>query len=399
MSEAVEKGGSAPGGVWLSALIGIVWACLVALALMAASQVGLTPEGPDEWTYDWRTLFLSQSADRQRDDIAIILIDENSMRDYDYISPVDRGLVAKLLQALDTVSPKAVGLDFIYDRRSDETKTRALIETIKSMHAPIVFGAIDGRVRGISPEDLQYQEDFIAKTGREAGHVFFARQLEQLKIGDQVVRYMGERSPAPPRRKSIAQLLVEKTGANSPSPPNSPYIAWLLPPRGDDLFPLFRVPRHKPDASAEVILPESWRQALRGKIVLIGGDFVDRDKHLTPLSVLDGAKMPGVVVQAQILAQLRDGRSLHEVPWQTELPLLGVIALLGFAVSRLVHVERREWLIYFTGLAALVVLGAVLFSTYAIIIPSTSLFFAWTAGVTGGHYSATMTRKLRFARS
>jgi CHASE2 domain-containing sensor protein len=399
MTEAVRTDRPTGSGVWLAGVLGVIWACAVALVLTVASLAGFSPEGPDEWTYDWRTLFFSQSAERPRDDIAIILIDEDSMRDYDYVSPIDRGLMAKLLQALDSAAPKAVGLDFIYDRRSEDGKTKALIDTIRTMRSPIVYGAIDNRIRGFKPDDLKYQEEFIAKAGRDAGHVFFARQLDQLKIGDQVVRFMGERAPAPPHRKSIAQLLVEKSGATSPSEPASAFIAWLLPPRGGDLFPMFRVPRHRPDAGAETILPESWRQALRGKIVLIGGDFVDRDKHLTPLSVLDGAKMPGVVVQAQILAQLRDGRSIHEVPWEMELALLAVVALLGFLVSSFLSVKRYDWLIYFGGLAALVLLGVVLFSTYAIIIPSTTLFFAWTAGVTGGHYAETVARKLRFARS
>ena len=398
MTEAVQTHRSAGSG-WAVPLLGVLWACVVAAGLTGASLLGVSPEGPDEWTYDWRTLFFSQSADRPREDIAIILIDEESMREYDYISPIDRGLVAKLLQGLDTAAPKAVGLDFIYDRRSEDGKTEALINTIKTMRSPIVFGAIDSRIRGFKAEDLRYQEEFIAKTGREAGHVFFARQLDQLKIGDQVVRYIGERAPAPPHRKSIAQLLVEKSGATAPMEPASPYIAWLLPPPGSDLFPLFRVPRHQPDAPAETILPESWRQALRGKIVLIGGDFVDRDKHLTPLSVLDGAKMPGVVVQAQILAQLRDGRSIHEVPWQTELALLAVVALLGFIVSSFISVKRYDWLVYFCGLAALVALGVAIFSVYTVIIPTTSLFFAWTAGVTGGHYAETTARKLRLTRS
>ena len=398
MTEAVQTHRSAGSG-WAIPLLGVLWACVVAAGLTGASLLGVSPEGPDEWTYDWRTLFFSQSADRPREDIAIILIDEKSMHEYDYISPIDRGLVAKLLQGLDTAAPKAVGLDFIYDRRSEDGKTEALINTIKTMRSPIVFGAIDSRIRGFKAEDLRYQEEFIAKTGREAGHVFFARQLDQLKIGDQVVRYIGERAPAPPHRKSIAQLLVEKSGATAPMEPASPYIAWLLPPPGSDLFPLFRVPRHRPDAPAETILPESWRQALRGKIVLIGGDFVDRDKHLTPLSVLDGAKMPGVVVQAQILAQLRDGRSIHEVPWQTELALLAVVALLGFIVSSFISVRRYDWLVYFCGLAALVLLGVALFSVYTVIIPTTSLFFAWTAGVTGGHYAETTARKLRLTRS
>ena len=69
-----------------------------------------------------------------------------------------------------------------------------------------------------------------------------------------------------------------------------------------------------------------------------------------------------------------------------ELVLVAAVAMLGFAVSRVLHVERRELLIYFSGLAVLVVFGVVLFSKYALIIPSTTLLFAWTAGVTGGHY-------------
>ena len=109
--------------------------------------------------------------------------------------------------------------------------------------------------------------------------------------------------------------------------------------------------------------------------------------------------MPGVMVQAQILAQLRDGRSIHDVPWQTELAMLAFVAVLGFAVSRFLHVERREWMIYFAGLAALVLLGVVMFSQYSVIIPTTTLFFAWTAGVTGGHYSETIARRLRLARA
>lgn len=398
MKEAAQADNSATGGRLLTILLGMVWACGVGIVLIAAAAVGISPEGPDEWTYDWRTLFFSQSADRTREDIALVLINEESMSDYDYISPVDRGLLAKLLQGLDAAGPKAIGLDFIFDRRSEPGKTQALIDTIKNLRSPIVFGAIDSRVRGVKADDLKYQDEFIAKTGREAAHVFFKRQLDQLKIDDQVVRYMGERAPAPPHRKSIAQLLAEKSGS-APFDPSSTFIAWLQAPKGGDLFPMFRVPRHKSDAGPEGVLPESWRAALRGKIVLVGGEFIDRDRHLTPMSVLDGTKTAGVVIQAQILAQLIDGRSIQEVPWNLELPLLAFVALLGFLLSSFLRVKRFDWLIYFCGLAVLILLGVALFSAFTIIIPSTSLFFAWTAGITGGHYADMMAEKLHVARS
>ena len=246
MTHAAQAESPPAGGTWLIWVLGVLWAVGIAVALTVGALAGFTPEGPDEWTYDWRTLFFSQSADKPRDDIAIILIDEDSMGEYDYISPVDRGLVAKLLQALDTANPKAVGLDFIYDRRSEEAKTQALIDTIKGMHSPIVFGAIDSRIRGFKAEDLKYQEDFIAKTGREAGHVFFARA-----IGSAQDRRSGRAVHGRALARSAAsQKHRPAPGGNrrrqSPSPPASPYIAWLLPPPGRRSLPA--VPRAPPQA-------------------------------------------------------------------------------------------------------------------------------------------------------
>ena len=69
-------------------------------------------------------------------------------------------------------------------------------------------------------------------------------------------------------------------------------------------------------------------------------------------------------------------------------------------LSRLQHVDiERGPLERMFGLATLVLIGVVLFSVYAILMPTTTLFFAWTAGVTGGHYSETIARKLRLARA
>jgi CHASE2 domain-containing sensor protein len=176
MTEAVHMTGAVPRRTWLVIFIGAIWACLVALGLLTLSRADYLPEGPDEWTYDWRTLFFSPTVDQPRQDIALVVIDEESMGDYDYLSPVDRQLVATLLHALDAAQPRAIGLDFIYDRKSEPAKTEALIEAIRSVRAPLVFGAIDLRVRGFRDENLAYQEQFIARTGRDAGHVFFARQ-------------------------------------------------------------------------------------------------------------------------------------------------------------------------------------------------------------------------------
>lgn len=378
---------------WPMAIIGAVWAALVAICIIGVSQAGYMPEGPDEWTYDWRTLLFSKRAEAPRPDIAIVLINEESLAEYDYLSPVDRGLTAKLIRAIDEARPKAIGLDFIYDRKSETDKTAALIEAIRSARSPVVFGAIDERA-GFGPESLRYQEQFIAETGRPeaAGHVILRQQGGNLKLGDQAVRYIAGPSPEPPHRKSFTELLAQHRSELSTL--QSRYIAWLLPPENADLFPLFRVPRHAPSAGPDEIFPPRWREALRDKIVLIGGDFPDRDKHLTPLSIWDGAKIPGVFIQGQILAQRLDGRNIYVIHWQAELILLAVIAFLGFLFSRQWRAQRYDWLVYLGGLILLGGIGVILFATKGIILPSATLFFAWTGGVSGGHYTRLFLRKI-----
>lgn len=396
MADAVQATGASKRQNWLHYVTGFVWASLIAGALVALSQSNFLPEGPDEWTYDWRTLFLSPEAENARNDIAIIVINEESMAEYDYVSPVDRGLMATLLTGLDAAGPKAIGIDFIYDRKSEDAKTQKLVDTLRSIQTPVVFGAVDRRVHDFREENFQYQKSFIAETGRDAGHVFFARKQEKLKIGDQVVRFMGEDSPEPPHLPSFAQLVAEKAGI-PPHKPETSYISWLLPPEGDDLFTLFRVPRHEPGSPPDVILPESWRAALKDKIVLIGGDFVARDKHLTPLSILDGSRLPGVMVHAQILAQIVDGREIHTIGWISELTLLLFVAFAGYLFSRRWQIKKYDWLLYFVGIGGLAALGIFMFSAYSLIVPSTTLFFAWTLGVTGGHYLPGLTSRSRFA--
>jgi adenylate cyclase len=397
MADAIQTTGASRRRSRLHIVAGFIWASIVAVALVALSQMSFLPEGPDEWTYDWRTLFLSPEAESARDDIAIIVINEESMAEYDYVSPVDRGLMSSLLTGLDAAEPKVIGIDFIYDRKSEDAKTQTLIETLRSIKTPVVFGAVDRRVSGFSEENFEYQQNFIAETGRDAGHVFFAREQETLKIGDQVVRFMGEDSPEPPYLPSFAQLIAEKAGI-PPHQPETPYISWLLPPSADDLFTLFRIPRHEPGSQPDVIMPASWRAALKDKIVLIGGDFVARDKHLTPLSILDGAKLPGVTVHAQILAQLIDGREIRTIGWPTELILLLLVAFVGYMFSQRWQMKKYDVITYGVGIGVLIIVGIVMFSAYSVIMPSTTLFFAWTLGVTGGNYIPGLMKESRLAR-
>ena len=170
-------------------IAGLLFSVLAGLVLVAASRAKLLPAAPDKFTYDWRTYLLAEQAPRPRDDIAIIRIDERSLTGYNYVSPIDRGLIAEIVKRVDEAGAKAIGLDVIVDRPTEPQKDAALAEAIRQAHAPVILGAVDGR-GGELAEGMAFQEDFIAKTGRQAGHVFFAAERDQLTLGDQAVRFM-----------------------------------------------------------------------------------------------------------------------------------------------------------------------------------------------------------------
>lgn len=369
-------------------IAGLLFSILAGLVLVAASRAELLPEAPDKFTYDWRTYLLAEQAPQPRRDIAIIYINERSLTGYHYISPIDRGLIAELVKSLDEAGAKAIGLDIIIDRPTEPQKDAALAEAIRDARAPVILGAVDARSRGPS-EGLAFQEGFIAKTGRTAGHIYFAAERDGLTLGDQAVRFMLPPSEEPPHRVSFAQALAD-VGGKKPEP-GSRLIFWRRPPAsgGADLFTAFTIPAHR-DADGNpkgAALPESWRGALAGKTVLVGGGFRDRDVHLTPLTVASREKVHGVGIHAQILAQLRDGRAIYEMPWWMEFLIAATVAALGvFAAQR--------WTLSGVGVIStaiaflmIVTAGGLLFWTEHIILPSATLFLAWAAGLFAGNWA------------
>jgi adenylate cyclase len=374
--------------VGVKILIGIVFSALAGFLLVQASRAKLLPAAPDKFTYDWRTYLFAEQAKEPRKDIAILLVDEHSLKGYHYLSPIDRGMLAEIIKALDAAGAKAIGLDINLDRPTEPQKDKALIEAIKQSNTPIVMGAHDNR-SGETPEELAFQEAFIAETGRTTvGHFYFAPDPEQLELGDMAIRYSLPASAEPPYRPALARALAEIDG---PKPqPASNWIYWRLPPPGGgtELFPTFVVPAHrdKDGNQTRAVLPESWRSALAGKIVLVGGGFSDRDLHMTPLTVVSREAVHGVEIHAQILAQLRDGRSILLLPWWVEFLVAAGVTALGIIAAVRWTLKGSGAISTSIAFIAIVGAGCFLFWQYAYILPSATLFLAWAVGLTAGNY-------------
>lgn len=376
-------------GFWPRIAAAFIVTVALAAGLVTSSRLGLLPDGPDEWTVDWRTWLLSPRAARTRSDIAVLAITETTLAKYPHGRTIDRNLLTELINGLQRAEPKIIGLDVIFDREVRPDIDARLIQAIKSSKAPIVLGAIDGRARRVTPHHLAYQEKFIVSTGRQAGHLFFQRNDAPLTLGDQVVRYMADASPLPPRRRAFSELLAVQAG--SVKKPASPYIAWLKPPntRGAQTFLTLPVREHMPvdgTGSGESIFPPEWSSLLRDRIVLIGADFLDRDQHLTPLSIMNRARMPGVLIHAQVVAQLTDGRSLKVLQPLQEFILLFFVGLLAYWLGLTCRLHRFETVIQATSFVVLILVGALLFSSFNLIIPATTIFFAWLGGLAWARY-------------
>jgi adenylate cyclase len=357
------------------------WKAVTYVLGIAAGFLFLTvllelPHGPEHWSADLRTAYLSPRPQKQDARIALIYITDKTLERFHYISPIDRQFLADLIKAVDAAGPRAIGLDFIFSRPTEAAKDQAILDAIRGAHAAVVLGAIQ---EPLTPKDRAYQADFLAKAKRVVGHLYVDAHHDALVLSDHVVRFMADRgNSAYP--KSLAEVLAEAAGVHIAH--KTHYISWLLPPKnGTETFL---------SLSAEHVLglegePLPLKALLADKIVLIGTDSFDRDQHLIPLSVIKQTRYPGLFIHAQILAQFLDNRSLNTLTWPQQLLLLVVAAALGFWVGR--KPRQIHLVTEFISVAALIVAGILAFVLYSLIFPYTGVLLAWLAGFTAGHHS------------
>lgn len=361
---------------------GADWRALIYVAAIAVAFLMLTlllhlPHGPQHWSGDLQTRFLSPRPATQDNRIVLVYVSEKTLADKPYLSPVDRGVLAALVERIASAEPKAIGLDFVLDRKTEPGKDATLARVLHDLEVPTVLGAIDERTPG---GDVDFQETYLAATGKPVGHLYFDEHHGTFTVSEHVIRYLGKPGPSHPDRKSFTELLAEAAHVHPGH--DGHYIAWRQPPAdGTEAFPTL---------PAELIIgPNGAAMPLaalfKDRIVLIGGSFADRDRHLTPMSVLHDTRYPGLAIHAQILAQYLDGRSLDEFGWPMRLLFLLVAAAFGFHIGR--TGPPNHMLIELAVVVSLLVLGSLLFVFASRIFPYTGVLLTWLCGVTVGHAS------------
>jgi adenylate cyclase len=326
---------------------------------------------------DWRTAMFSERLATQHAGVAVVGINDRTLSDFKTRLPIDRGLLAKVVDAIDAAGAKVIGVDILFFRTAPGDNEQVLIDAFRRARAKVVLGAGDERI-GLAPNEIEFQKNFFAQTGRPVGYVNLATER------DWVVRFKadpGENSAFP---KSFALQMAEAAG-RAPDKVRR-RIAWLLTPRdGSDTFQT--VTAETLLGGADDPIAKAARADLKDKVVIIGGMFPDIDQHQTPLTAQENERMPGAVIHAHIVAELIDGRSIVQLEGDSlvlRLELL-VLAALGFLVGWRFRLRRQGLLLGSIATAVIIVLDTIVFWQFRIILPIVLALLAWFLGEFSGH--------------
>lgn len=328
---------------------------------------------------DVRTSFLSDQFASQHGHVAIVGITDQTLADYKTRLPIDRALLASLIDAIDAAGAKVIGIDLLFFRTAPADNEDKLFAAIRRARAKVVLAAADERLR-LSQPQIDRQLGFFAQAGRPAGYVNLATER------DGVVRFKAQPAPGTAYPKSFAQLLVEAAGY--PAGGGLRRIAWLREPRdGSDTF--LTIPAETLLGPAGDPLAEAARKGLEDKIVILGGLFPDMDQHFTPITPRAHERMPGAVVHSHIVAEMVDRRGISQLEVDSLVLRVGlaVLAGFGFLIGWRYRLKRQGILLGSLATVAILAVDTIVFWQFRIILPIVLALLAWFIGEFLGQYA------------
>ena len=325
----------------------------------------------EHWTADWRTALLSDRLPSSHPKLAIIEINNDTLEPYPFMLPIDRGLQADIVAALDRAGARAIALDFYYTKGTIPASDEKLFEALNASKAQVILGAYENKFV-LKPKRLAYQDTFIDRVKSKAGY------LNLNPDPDSVVRFRGEPPADVRHHESFSELLADAAGRRQINPAKR--IAWLLPPQdGGSTF--LTIKAHKLlDGSAAANVAR-----LKDRVVIIAGAFPYFDKYRTPLSLLNGTDMHGAEIHAHTAAELIDGdRSYSELTSLQRQVFLAGLASVGVLLGWRFRRRRFDFLDWRGASIAVIAADAVLFKFAHLVLPFTLAAFAWVLSVTFG---------------
>jgi adenylate cyclase len=315
-------------------LVSYLWIALVVTGLVVVADQKILPE-PGTWnllelqSLDWRFFLRKPPTPNAAQDIALIVIDEQSYKTINQPLIFYHTHIAAVIDYLVRSGARVIGLDVELPSISLESRvsggydsiyTRALLRARKQGVDVVV-----GFSSGANPPLPVYlaaagRENLAAFTLSPDRDDFIRRQQWRFGAGDH-------------QYYSFAYLLAAKFAGREPSPPGPVIlIDYSLAGR----LPLYSF--HQ--VYAWSLRAEQPENPFKGKVVLIGTLFSFEDRHATPLSRFpggEGKRTAGVVIQAVTLATLLSGIFFREPG-----SFLGGVLIFGAALAGVICCYRRR---------------------------------------------------------
>jgi adenylate cyclase len=297
--------------------IAIVTITLVATMLSVSAIRGfpfLSMMG--QWVVDLRIANLTP-AEPKHSDIVIVAVNEDTLSQFPYRSPLDRQFLSRVINDLADKGARAVLVDFLFDQATEPAKDKALFDSLRNVgkRLPLVV-AYGNRDEGLTEAQAAYIRGYVAPEVRA-----FANLAKDPLSGVARGIYLGRTDTDGAFVRGMVPRMAERLGLDLPE--DSLPIIWRGRP--DDADRAFRVF----PAQAIKVIPKAM---LAGKIVLIGSDLTLTDRHRTPFATALGERRenntPGVFIHAHALAQLVDDRRSIQIGLGREIALIAAITLL-----------------------------------------------------------------------
>ncbi|WP_375290531.1 CHASE2 domain-containing protein [Qipengyuania sp.] len=357
----------------------VLSALLVLLALIVSFFSWALPitGSAERALYDMRLYFQAErNAVEQDPRVVMVVFDDQTLIAAKKRSPLDRGILADALRNLDSLNPKAIGIDILFDQPQDED--RDLIDTLRAMETPVSVGYANLATNegDIVYEQQLFLEEFMSQLAGSRAHPGSVRLDDNYGVTRRFPSFVEGLPPVLGRAMLIAsgeeaQAFPGYTGA----------IRYRLNRfKGEGVVNKLQIDNFLSDGVFAIPeVREMLRQQIAGRYVLIGGDIVDYDRVPTPLSeVMDAAAPPGLQIHAEMLQQMLDGAELRAPSQLLLWTFTYLIIMMGVLTGLL---ESRSWRIYLlVALQFVFILGIPVVMTFLEVDTLGVPAFGWVLG-------------------
>jgi adenylate cyclase len=381
------------------------YAVLLVLALVAARYSHAIPllAEIENNVYDL-TSGLTAPQLRGPERVSVVSFDSSTLELTQKRSPKDRALLAKALSVIDSMHPRAIGIDMLFDQPQPEDPQ--LIQALRGMRTPTWIAFLDNRELSgaCSSTEIaleQWQSDYLDRFfANFAGTNVHKTNVMYCDDPDFVLRrWPVARADAPLMAQNLVYggkpgpavagpILFHRAASDPAADPNSAHTTHF----SEFSSAYTRIPIQSfvdTDAKGGVGGPvaagtpiyDLLKAQIQGRYILIGATVAGEDQFLTPQSRGRSNRMYGIDVHANAISQLLEGRTFAALPSAAIWGLL----LFMMAFGALAGAIRLQFGFIVILLGALALVGSIpiLLQTAGmdtLDYPAFGSFLAWAAG-------------------